>query len=78
MKPTLDAALLFSSRAGSDLDSTSDWLRSFVNRVSSFPSRASMFLRGEREVIQKHDHTTAIARSFENQTCPVFKMFPTL
>ena len=46
---TLDAALLCSSRAGSDLGRTSDWLRSFVNWVSSFLSRASMFLQGERE-----------------------------
>ena len=49
MTPTLDTAHLCSSRAGSDLGRTSDWLRSFVNWVSSFPSRASMFLQGERE-----------------------------
>ena len=49
MTPTLDGALLCSSRAGSDLGRTSDWLRSFVNWVSSFHSRASMLLRGERE-----------------------------
>ena len=39
MTPTLDTALLYSSRAGSDLGRTSDGLRSFVNWVSSFPSR---------------------------------------
>ena len=37
MTPTLDTALLCSSRAGSDLGRKSDWLRSFVNWVSSFP-----------------------------------------
>ena len=38
LTPTLDADLLCSSRAGFDLGCTSDWLRSFVNWVSSFPS----------------------------------------
>ena len=43
MTPTLDSALLISSRAGADLGRTSDRLRSFVNWVSSFPSRAQCF-----------------------------------
>ena len=38
MTPTLDAALLCSSWFSFDLGCTSDWLRSFVNWVSSFPS----------------------------------------
>ena len=42
MTPTLDVALLCSSRAGSDLGRKSDLLRSFVNWVSSFPSRAHL------------------------------------
>ena len=33
MTPTIDAALLYSSRVGSDLGRTSDGLRSFVNWV---------------------------------------------
>ena len=43
MTPTLDSAMLFSSRAGADLGRASDGLRSFVNWVSSFPSRAQCF-----------------------------------
>ena len=36
MTPTLDAVLLCSSRAGSDLGRMLDWLRSFVNSDTHF------------------------------------------
>ena len=38
MTPTLDLALLYSSRAGSDLGRPSDWLRSFVNWIKFIDS----------------------------------------
>ena len=41
MTPTLDAALLYSSRAGSDLGETSDWLMSCV--VSPFDNIKSEY-----------------------------------
>ena len=44
MTPTLDSALLISSRAGADLGQTLDRLKSFVNWVSSFPSRAQCIM----------------------------------
>ena len=41
MTPTLDSALLCSSRAGTDLGRASDRFRSFVNWVSSIPNKSS-------------------------------------
>ena len=46
MMPTLDAALLCSSRVGSDLGCKSDWLRSFVNWVHSSNQLSSGFIYG--------------------------------
>ena len=44
--PTLIAALLCSSRTGSDLGRMSDGLRSFVNWVSSFPYSGTTIIAG--------------------------------
>ena len=51
MTPTLDVALLCSSRVGSDLGRKSDWLRSFVNWVSSFPVELNASPRREKAVL---------------------------
>ena len=62
MMPTLDAALLCSSRVGSDLGLTSDrFLRSFVNWVSSFPSRAQCFSEAREDGAVWHMSMTNIA-----------------
>ena len=56
MTPTLDTALLCSSRAGSDLGRTSDWLRSFVNWVV-YTNRPYANLRRCNPWIAKGYHT---------------------
>ena len=55
LPPTLDTALLCISRAGTDLGHESGLvLWSFVNWVSSFPSRAQCFTEGETKLLGRH------------------------